>query len=932
MFLKRLSYFVLLLFTTILFSQCSTKNNTWLSRNYQTFSTRFNVYFNAYESYKTGIDKISKGHVDNYTEVLPLFQISVHENASFGMSDMGFAIEKSEKAIRNRSIQRKPKRNPSRLQDPAYQAFLNQAEYNPMVEKSWLLMGMAQFHRADFVAANATFMYILRNYNYNTELETSATIWLARSYAELGWLYEADDLLNRLDESKFSANTNLLFVYTKADLLLKQKKYKEAIPFLETAFKTEKKSSQQARVAFILGQLYEKEMRYNDAFRSYNQVLKKNPPYSMAFNARLKKAQSYQGSDYEDIINGLNKLARKERNEDFLDQIYSAIAKLYQRNGKRDLAIAYYNKAIESSTRNGLDKAEALLSLGRLYYENREYIKAQPLINEAVPMLPANYTDYRNLRILSENLNELALHHNRVVLEDSLQKLAQLPEAERIERIKQVIEKEQLAQEKMQESLAQDAKRQEERERRSMTGLPSLSLGEIGDRSWYFYNATLMGRGKVEFQRTWGNRVLEDNWRRRNKVAVSGGFASEPLFDDKDTTQVLTENDTVLINQPTENSKELAIYLQQIPLSPAQLELSNKAIEEGLFQLIYIYKDKVEDYELAKQTYDELRKRFPQSSKLVDASFLMYQLHSKMNNYADTEKVKQFIIANYPESKYAVFLRHSDGVSKLQEIQQLEEKLYVETYEAFLQNNHTIVTQNTQRAQKEFPFSKLIPKFVFLDALSSGKKAGNEAFKSKLQYIVTTYPTSEITPLAKDMIALMIQGNEPQAGVSHGSLIAERITVVTEDIFAQNIQKAGFVYQPQDKHLFVILAKAPEQWQNNLIFELASYNFTRFLIKELDILTRKIDDETVAIAISGLDNLAEAIWYQNTILGNNDIATKLQQADYKGFVISETNFSTLRDKESLERYFTFYRDNNLVVSEQQTIIELQQKAGFIDAK
>jgi len=250
----------------LIFSQCSTKNNTWLSRNFQSFSTRYNVYFNANESYKKGIEKIASGHKDSYTEILPIFPISVHTNASFATNEMAISIEKSEKAIKNHSIKRKPKRNPSKLQDPSYQAFLNQSEYNPMVEQSWLLIGKSQFHQADFMAANATFLYIIRNYIHNQELVTAATIWLARSYGEVGWFYEAEDLMNKLDEGGFSPTTNLLFVYVKADLLLKQKRYQEAVPFLESAYNAEKKQQQQARLGFILGQIYEKEQQYDKAF------------------------------------------------------------------------------------------------------------------------------------------------------------------------------------------------------------------------------------------------------------------------------------------------------------------------------------------------------------------------------------------------------------------------------------------------------------------------------------------------------------------------------------------------------------------------------------------------------------------------------------------------------------------------------------------
>ena len=48
-----------------------------------------------------------------------------------------------------------------------------------------------------------------------------------------------------------------------------------------------------------------------------------------------------------------------------------------------------------------------------------------------------------------------------------------------------------------------------------------------------------------------------------------------------------------------------------------------------------------------------------------------------------------------------------------------------------------------------------------------------------------------------------------------------------------------------------------------MVFEIASYNFTRFMIKDFDMQVRKLDEKLYAIAVMGLENLAEAAWYQN---------------------------------------------------------------------
>ena len=42
-----------------------------------------------------------------------------------------------------------------------------------------------------------------------------------------------------------------------------------------------------------------------------------------------------------------------------------------------------------------------------------------------------------------------------------------------------------------------------------------------GDDSWYFYNTATRNAGRTDFQKRWGSRKLENDWRRRNKSSFS---------------------------------------------------------------------------------------------------------------------------------------------------------------------------------------------------------------------------------------------------------------------------------------------------------------------------------------------------------------------------------------------------------------------------
>ena len=213
---------------------CSTKKNTWLSRNYQSLNVRYNIYFNGNESYNQGLSKINQAHVDDYSEILLMYPISYHVNATAATSDMDRAGEKAKKAIKKRSIKKKPKKNFNKLKDPEYQAFLNQEEYNSMIDDSWILLGKSEFHKADFLAAVGTFTYITHHFSSNKEIVAEALLWLARSYAEMGWYYEAEDVLNnKLNRDDFTKQQTIFFAAINADLMLKEKMTSKQVKLLD---------------------------------------------------------------------------------------------------------------------------------------------------------------------------------------------------------------------------------------------------------------------------------------------------------------------------------------------------------------------------------------------------------------------------------------------------------------------------------------------------------------------------------------------------------------------------------------------------------------------------------------------------------------------------------------------------------------------------
>ena len=921
--MKTKNLYILLLIVTniLLFTQCSTKNNNAATRSYHYVTARYNVYFNANKAFLKVEDDIITKHKDNYSDILPVFRLSNPETAALAKGQMDYVMEKCQKTIKTHSIVKKPKKDAKRMRDPKYKAFLEKEEYNSMVQEAWLLMGKAQFYQSDFMAALSTFSYIKLHFDDNEDVSVEASLWEARTFAELGWYYEAEEALKRIDEKTFSHRTNEIFVLVKSDLLLKQGLYVDVIPFLSTAVEQADRNDK-ARMSYILAQVYEKTGQYAEAYKWYEECLDKNPLHELEFNAMLSQARCYQGNDIDSLKKKLEKLIKKQSNAEYLDQIYYTIGELYQRNGNEELAIKFYNKAIDESVRAGIDKAKAQVALGEIYYSKENFLKAQPLYSEAIPVLPTTFENYTEISKRALLLNDIAKNQQTVVLEDSLQHLATLTKEEQIAVIEEVIKKRKEEEAEMQRKLEEAARIQSIRDQNAAMGQTNLSLGELADKSWYFYNPSLITRGRLDFQKTWGSRILEDNWRRINKSSSSWDFASSE-DDDEDSADSTLVAGGEKEKQYTRDDVEY--YLRLIPVTEEQLAASNQNIENSLVNLFTIFESRMGDMNKAKDVYDTLVARFPNSSQMDMVRYRLYQMYERNSKTLDAQYIKDMLLKEHPNSKYTRYLQ--GGMPEPSSIDEKVELLYRETYEAFKKGDAVTVKKNSYIAETTYPEHELMPKFMFLSAVSTGKEDGNETFKANLQRLVEKYPNNEISTISKNIVALMEQGKEVQSSFSVTEIQEQREQViVSEEEFATNIQKAGFSYNPDGAHIFICYVAGEEEDKNKALYSIAQFNFTRFLLKDFDLAVRKLDDGGFAIAVKGLMHLKEANWYQNMILNDANVLSVLNEIEHKAFVISEDNFIKIFDKESVQKYLDFVNQNQLEVTDSA---EIEKEIGFV---
>ncbi|MCM1475452.1 MAG: tetratricopeptide repeat protein [Muribaculaceae bacterium] len=907
---KNSGIFLALVLTLVLtgLCACSTKKNTAMSRQWQAFNTRYNVYYNGKEHYNEQIKAMEQAYEDDYTRLLLTHPAEARADSKYPQPSGDFkrTIEKMQKAIQLHSIKKKP---PKKSGSKKEKEFREREEFNPFLHNAWLTMGKAQYFSGDFLGAASTFLYISKHFKWLPQVTTEARLWQARCYCALDWDYEAENVLH-LVKPKDLTNSNLKNLYnlTNASYYVRTDKYREAIPFLTDAAKTAH-GSQKNRLYFLLGQLYE---NIGDKPKAY-QAFKKagsgaSTAYRTKFNARIKRSEVFTGSNIKSEVNSLRSLTRYERNAEYLDQIYYAIGNLYLSRKDTAEAKANYILAVDKSTRNGIDKALAQLALGNIYFNEGDYVKAQPCFSGAVSQLNDAYPNFAVIKRRSDVLDELAVYAGNVQLQDSLLTLSKLPVAEQ-QKICQRLADELIEKEKKE---AAEAARQEAMDKREQGNSPIDQQGAgnqgfqmNGDKSWYFYNTMTKNAGKTEFQRRWGARKLEDDWRRRNKTT----FSLDPVEDDEPDSDIASDSipaDTVP-GSADKAKKEadphfMEYYFKQIPSTPEEIRTCNDIIQEGLYNEGLILKDKLEDFPAAEKIFLELNKRYPDNIYRLDVYYNLYLMDVRSNKPAEAERWRALIISEFPDSPYGQAMLDPDYFDKLRRMNRIQEEMYSEAYSAYLENHNSQVHKLTSEMEKDYPLSKILPKFVFIDALSYLTEGDNDKFRDRLDYLLQKWPDTDMTPMAGSILKGLKEGKVPHQGSSNsrGMLWDIRLTN-DENAMGDDGQPANFERDPNKPQLLVLAFPRDSVSANQLLFDVARFNFSSFVVKDFDLEPMSFGNVGLLI-IRGFSNMKELENYRN-VMARSDF--QLPEG-VRPIMISKANFELLlREGRSFEEYFQF---------------------------
>jgi tetratricopeptide (TPR) repeat protein len=863
-------------------TDCSVEKNTDTTRFYNSMTARYNIYFNGYESFKAGLVKINSGYQDDFAEMLKVFEYSDPASASLCSPDMERAIQKASKLISLKSITAKPEIKEKRQPSEKDKELLDRKEYNEWVDDSYLLIGKARFYKHEFNEATAIFNYCIAEAN-DPEIKAEAAIWLARVLNETGNYSESLRTLNEQDTLAATApGLKSMYYTTKADLFIKQKRYSEALDPLGKSIDLVSGKRTRYRLTYLLAQLYEQTGDGAMATSLYRKVVQMNPPYDVEFNARINIAGVFDinaGNPLE-IKRELEKMLRDSKNKDFQDQIYYALGNLSLKAGDNAEALNFFRKSATASIQNQNQKGRSYLALAGFYYGMPDYMKAGMYYDSALYFLDAKYPDLPALKTKSLSLNALVSQLTIVQMEDSLQKVAKMNDGERNALIATIIEK----------------VKKDESEGKTSYSTDQYNLGQYYENErrfqgnieqegkWYFYNQAALTFGRTEFRRRWGDRKLEDNWRRSNKTRVSVTQVS--ATGEENTENGADSAATVMDNKKPE------FYLKGLPLTDSLISISNEKIAIALLNAGKAYSERIGDPVKASETFESLIKRYPANDLVPEALYNLYKVNKEKNS-SKSEVSREQLLLKYPESEFARILSDPAYYEKKLAELKMAETQYQEAYGAYSNDKFNDAVTLCNNAIDKYPQNALAPKFLLLRAYSVARISDERTLKEELNKLIKTWPESVESKKAQELIAYLDK-KSPELKVEEDKVIAAEL----------------FIADTTAAHVFVLIIADPAFNINQATFDVISYNIDNFTNKNYRTEGVLVDNKYLMITVSGFADFTQSFDYYNAFLTEKVVRNQLG-SNIITFVISTDNLKVLNSEKNPSTYDLFFKEKYL---------------------
>ncbi len=827
---------------------------------------------------------------DDYLELLPVYVVPDEERQKGLYPEMDEVIEKCSTVIDRHSME------------------ISKKEHNKWIDDCYLMIGVANFYKGQYAKTEEMTSYVAKKYKGESS-RFDAALWLARTYIEQERYGKATTVLSVVEDDN-SKERPKEFTWqletVKAHMMLKQERYKDAIPHLEDASTRCDEKQMKARLTYILAQVYQLESRNKNAIDAFARVVDLKPDYEMEFYAKISQALAFDRKlDSGKIKEMLLKMAGDDKNLEYFDQIYYALADIEIEEQNIPQGIEYLNTSIRKSINNPVQKGKSYLRLADLNFDDRNYVQAKNYYDSTAAILPEDFPNYDGILAKASSLNDLVNNLEIVNTNDSLIAHAELDEKDRDKKILKIIAQIEAENERKRQEELEALERLQNRPNFSSSGGSSSG----GGRKWYFYNTNAMSSGFSEFKRRWGDRANANDWRRSVKTTLT--------FDDN-TAGVETDSLLAQLSNNQEEEKTLDDYLAELPLSDSAMTASHNQIIAALYDIGTIYKERLKDDDNAIESFLRITNDYDTSAMALPAYYQLYRIYVEKEEsggfvgtgFRDNSLYyENVILADYPDSEFAKLISDPEYITERSKNVEEERKRYEDTYKKYSRRQYNDVLLACNRVIRDEPGNNYLSKYYLIKALTIGAQKQPDAYENLLREIISKFRGSEEADKAAELLGEL---NDLKAKMAREQNKDNPDSdVASTDKPKSSANTSMYKTDEDSEHFFALIFPKAEANSTEIKESIADFNTNSFRNEKLRITNSFIDRDHQIVIVRSFADKAAAMNYYNTFVVNKTDLETINQQNYQTFVITTKNFTTLFRNKNADVYQVFFEENYL---------------------
>jgi len=907
--------------------------------------THYNYFFNANNKLNEILELAKSQHIDDYDQLLSFYNYSLDETSQ-NSSELDSVIYKSNTGIVLHDLR------------------------NDWVDNLYLLTGAAFYLRKQFDSAYLTFQFI--NYafvdkekdgyykNIGSKLDgnnafsistkekkglprklfseppsrNDAFIWLIRTLiAQEEYAEAAGMLITLKNDPVFPKRLKNDLEEVQALWFYQNNTYDSAAYHLSNALDNAQTKKERSRWEYLIAQLYELSKNTNLAKSFYEKVVHHTTDPVMEMYARINSIRINKNGNknlVDQNIAELLKMAGRDKYADYRDIIYYTLAQMETERGNLSAAQIYLAQSAKYNNSNVTLKNKAWLQLADLAYLQKNY----RLAHNCYDSLDLNDPAIKDPEIIENKktlLKKVATQIEIIERQDSLQRIASMPEDERRDYVRKITRKLRKEQGLSDEpTILIPIGKKNEQEQTDLFSSPSK-----GD--WYFYNASLKTKGLAEFKSKWGNRSNADNWRRLASISMNQKLKKNTVAADTISNSITPQTTEINFD---------ALY-DNLPLTEELLKLSNDSISKALFILGKSLSEDLEDCSSSIQAFETLKNRFPQHEKMSEVLFTLYYCYSK-NGMADKaagiKKIMQEKFADNPLTSIVTTGKDASNKSSNPDAT----KAYEEVYKLFIEGDFTNAIAKKEKADLQFGNNYWTPQLLYIESVYYIKQKQDQKAIETLGKIIQNFPGTPIAKKAENLTDVLghrqqIEDELTRINIERPKEVATKYTdtlvsikqaksdtsnqqtksgvlantnpspvAATKDSLLSAPQTAPYVFNPADKYsALLLLNKVDKIWVNEAKNAFNVYNRGKYYNRQFTLNVFDLNSEYRVLEIGSFENAQAALDYVQSAkaISSSQIIPWLSSDKYSFSIISVENFELLKTAKDVNAYKQFIEKN-----------------------